>query len=145
MSENPFKLDYWFKIVRLVFICILIIIGGHYFEILANRAEHKSDIVKENVENYNQGTAAFWNTKNKLSLKEDMMGRNDLQVLKVKVRSEFCDCLIRKLENAYPDGGAKTSDTAKVNEMNVECLDSLTFRSAQKLDGTTIFKDLKKK
>lgn len=136
MSETNPKLNYWYRIARAIFAGILLIAMGRYLDSLRNSSEKQGQSTKPD-------TVAFWSAKDQLSLKEDMMGRTDLQNLKVKPRAEFCDCLIRKLKAAYPNGFYKSPDTAQVNAMNVECLDSLTFRSAEKSDGTTIFKDLK--
>lgn len=69
------------------------------------------------------------------------MTRPDLQRINIPYRAAFCDCLIRKIEKSYPGGDYATLDTAKINEMNEACLDSITFRAATGKDTGKVFKD----
>lgn len=95
----------------------------------ANKIFHPKEVLK-------------WSQSSKDSLKAQLMTRRpDLQRINMRYRSAFCDCLIRKIDKAYPGGYYTTIDTAKINEMNEFCLDSITFRTILNKDTGKVFKD----
>jgi len=75
---------------------------------------------------YPDTTNHGWTEASKKAIKETFMQRADLQVMKQKARSYFCDCYIERLEKIYPKGITSKVPEEVVNKIAEECIDKMS-------------------
>lgn len=121
-ESKPKKL--WDYALKFIVVAIALYCLGRYVmnpfnhSFIVSAPSPKVDTIKKNP---------YWSDKAIAAIKVGFMQRPDLQPIKPKARSFFCDCYINQLVKRYPNGVVNKVTEKETNEIASSCGDSVRY------------------